>query len=106
MSNSLLQQEYNEVMSKANKCDLHITVYDFSHDRSGNPTAHYVVRVKGKPYEQTGKRKQIGYSGDCFDGAYLMLEKLGCSIDDYEEELCIGSRSEGQIEIYMNKFFC
>ena len=102
---SLLQTKYDQLMAEINQCKIHITVNDFSHDSCGNPTAHYIVRVKGKPFQETKKRKQIGYSGNCLDGAFGMLASLDVKIADYTTEVTIGSRSSGQIDIYMNEFW-
>jgi hypothetical protein len=101
---SALQTRYDTLLDEAKESDLRIEVYNFSHDNCGNPTAHYnVYKRSGGGSEYTKQRKQIGYSGDCLQGASSLLSKLSVSLSEYNQVLQIGSRSDGSITLYFNK---
>jgi hypothetical protein len=97
-----LQSRYESLISEANKSDLRIEVYKFSHDTCGNPTALYNVYKREGGYEYAKRRVQIGYSDDCLEGANNLLAKLGICISEYDKVLTIGSRFEGAITVYFN----
>lgn len=56
-------------------------IFDFAHDTSGNPTAHYELRVDGELLRRTRRREQIGYSGTHSSGAMFHLTHFFHALD-------------------------
>jgi hypothetical protein len=98
-----LQTKYDALLDEAKESDLRIEVYNFSRDKCGNPTAQYSIYKRSGGYGYTKQRRWIGYSGDCLQGASILLSKLSVSLSEYSQVLQIGSRSEGSITLYFNR---